>query len=289
MQLLRGVQRHLATRIFVLALLLSPLCMHAQTYGARVDAWFGSWYSAPVRTQYATLQEQDLLTRGNALDPATKGAVLRSLRSLRHALLPPGQTTAPIRLNDAQQIYLVLSGTGEARTRNASPAVLIRGCALLVPAEVSVTLHNTGSEPLTFYVLEEALPADFHPRTTLLLRDTNQLPFDSAREQWSYLVKPVFSAAEGLAPFDALSIVEMGALTIARPSLTPSPDTEIIWTTLSGDPIAFVANELRHQPPGTAFLEVPDGKTPFSAINASQNHTASFLVFSHDSSSSPLH
>jgi mannose-6-phosphate isomerase-like protein (cupin superfamily) len=273
--------------ILILALLAASTAMHSQTYGPGVDFYFGDWHTAPVHVAYGALQEQDLLTRGNPLQPMEKGAVLRSVRSFRHAILPVHATTDIIRLDGVQQVDFIVSGTGEAQPSGASAVELTSGCALLVPEGMSLVLRNTGTQPLQFYTIEEPTPANFHSRTSLLLRDTNQLSYTTAREQWSYIVKPVFTAADGLATLDQVSIIEMSALTIGRPKVTPSADAEIVWTTLSGNPIAFVANDLRHQPPGTAFLEIPDGKTPFSAIDPSENDSVSFLVFADGQPASP--
>jgi mannose-6-phosphate isomerase-like protein (cupin superfamily) len=252
----------------------------SQTYGTGVDPYFGDWHTAPVHTLYGSLRAQDVLTAGDVHKPARKGAVLGVVKSFRHATLPANATTTAIHVSGVQQIYFVDSGSGNAKPANGASVALTPGCALLVPDGLTLTLHNSGTKPLSFYIIEEPVAAGFQPKKELVLRDANQLPFSTNHEQWSYLVKPVLTAADGLATLSSISIVEMSALTIGRPKLTP-PGSEIVWTTLTGAPLAFVGNVLRHQPPGTAFMEIPDGKTPHSAVDPDQNTPVTFLVFEH--------
>jgi mannose-6-phosphate isomerase-like protein (cupin superfamily) len=261
----------------VMAAAAASVSCVAQTYGPAVDTYFGDWHGSPVKVVYGTLREQDVLAPGDALHPKAKGAVLATVKSFRHASLAAKAATTAIQLKGVQQIYFVESGSGEAKA-GGETVKLTRGCALLAPEGVTLTLRNTGSTALTMYVIEEPVGAGFHPKTELVLKDANKMPYATNHEEWSYVVKPVLTAADGLATLGSVEIVEMGALTIGRPKLTQA-GRETVWTTLSGTPLEFVANELRHQPVGTAFMEVPDGKTPHSAIDPSENAPASFLVF----------
>ena len=272
----------LRTQFLLMALLALPIGIYSQTYGAGVDAYFGDWHTAPVYTIYGALQAQDVLTRGDAFHPTAKGAVLRFASSFRHAILAPRTVTSIIKLESKQQIVYVESGTGEVLPHTGAALPISAGSALLIPVGTEMVLRNTASIPLTFYVIEESTQPGFKPRDGILLRDSGSLPFTATGEQWSYMVKPIFSSADGLATLTRVSIIEMGAMTIGRPASTRSADSEIVWTTLKGSPIAFVANELRRQPPGTAFLEVPDGKTPHSAVDPNQSESVSFLVYAHD-------
>jgi len=269
--------------------LLAPGLVSAQTYGDRVDLYFADWHSGPVHTLYGSLREQDLLTPGDALHPASKGAVLRYVHYFRHATLPGHATTRPIHLTDTQQIYFILSGEGEVVPSGAAPLPLARNRCVLAPAGITLTLRNTASQPLEMYVIEEPVTPGFHANTEVRVRDEGALPVSTTKEQWSYIVKPIFTAADGLATLTAISTIELDALTIGRPELTHGDGSEIVWTTLEGEPLNFVANELRHQHPGTAFLEVPDGKTPHSAVDPSENDPVRFLVFARDPSSSANH
>jgi mannose-6-phosphate isomerase-like protein (cupin superfamily) len=269
--------------------LLAPALLSAQTYGDRVDLYFADWHAAPAHALYGGLRAQDLLTPGDPLRPASKGAVLRFVHSFRHATLAGHAATRPIQLTDTQQIYFILSGQGQVVPAGAAPLRLARNSCVLAPAGTTITLRNTASQPLEMYVIEEPVTPGFHPNDAVKVRDEGVLPVSTTREQWSYIVKPIFTAADGLATLTSVSTIEMDALTIGRPQLTHGAGSEIVWTTIEGEPLNFVANEVRHQHPGTAFLEVPDGKTPHSAIDPSENDPVRFLVFARDPSPGAIH
>src|SRR6201999_4601618 len=78
--------------------LLAPGVLSAQTYGDRVDLYFADWHAGRAQTLYGSLREHDLLTPGDPLHPASKGAVLRFAQSFRHATLAGHATTRPIQL-----------------------------------------------------------------------------------------------------------------------------------------------------------------------------------------------
>jgi mannose-6-phosphate isomerase-like protein (cupin superfamily) len=258
-----------------------PLCRvsEAQTYGDKVDLYFGDWHNAPVHTVFGSLHVQDVLSPGNALTPGTKGAVLSKVNSFRHASLPSRTATQAIKLKGLQHILYITAGTGEIEPENGSPIPVQRGIATLLPEGTHYRVRNTGGSALEFYLIEEATPTGFRGALSPQVRDDNKLPISTTRQEWSYIVKPLFVGSDGLAVLSAVSTVELDALTIGRPELAP-PGAETVWTTLEGTPVAFIANELRRQPVGMAFLEVPDAKTPHSEFNPDENAPARFLVFS---------
>jgi hypothetical protein len=251
-----------------------------QTYGESLDLYFGDWQSSPIHTVYGQLEEQAVLSRGDALHPSAKAAVLRFATAYQHALLPPHASTSSIRLNGQQQIYFVISGEGKASSAHQT-VELSPNIAVLMPANFEFTITNTGDQPLAMYIVEEPTVSGFHPNTSMLARDENALPFSTTDLQWSYMVKKIFVAADGLATLNDVSTVYMDPLTISRPQDTESPDVEAVWTALQGTGITFVSNQLRRQAPGTAYLEVPDEKTPHSIINPSENSELKFLYFAH--------
>jgi mannose-6-phosphate isomerase-like protein (cupin superfamily) len=260
------------------ALLSSPAL--TQTYGDHLDLYFGDWHTGPVHTAYGPLREQDILTRGDALHPPAKGAVLRFASAYEHALLPARVSTSHIRLSGQQQVYFITSGEGTASSANQTVA-LSPNIAVLMPADLEFTITNTGDQPLTMYIIQEPTSPGFHPNTSMLARNENQLPFITTDLQWSYMVKKIFVASDGLATLDNVSTISLDALTVGRPQVTESSDVESVWTALKGTGIAFVSNQLRRQTPGTAFLEVPDGKTPHSIVNPYEDSEVKFLYFAH--------
>lgn len=252
----------------------------AQTYGNRLDLYFGDWHSAPTHTVDGQLKEQAVLTPGDALNPSARGAVLRFASDYEHAVLAPRASTSSIRLSNRQQVYFIVSGNGKATSANQT-VELSPNIAVLMPANLDFKLTNTGDQPLSMYIVEEPTVPGFRPNTSMLARDENALPFSTTDLQWSYMVKKIFVASDGLATLSDISTVYMDPLTVSRPQNTESSDEEAVWTALQGTGIAFVSNQLRRQPPGMAFLEIPDTKTPHSVINSTEGTELKFLYFAH--------
>lgn len=262
----------------VCALLCAPAL--AQTSGDPLNLYFGDWHTAPAHIAYARLSEQDILTRGDALHPVTKGAVLRFADAYEHAILPPHAATSSIRLKGQQQIYFVESGKGIAKS-GSQTITLSPNIAVLMPADLEFTITNTGDQPLAMYVVQEPTTPSFHPNTSMLAKDENTLPFATTDLQWSYMVKKLFVAADGLATLNDVSTIYLDPLTVGRPEIPRSADDEAVWTSLKGRGIAFVSNQLLWQTPGTAFMEMPDKSTPYSAVNPDENSELKFFYFAH--------
>jgi mannose-6-phosphate isomerase-like protein (cupin superfamily) len=275
------INRILAYLGLALALVSVPALappMSAQTTGARIDLYFGDWHGAAPRTTHGALQERDILTRGDALNPTSKGAVLRYVNSFTYATLAPHTATRATRLTGQQEIYFVVSGQGTA-TAAGQTAELFRNIAILMPADLEFTLKNTGDQPLTMYVINEPTPAGFRPNSSMLVRDENQLPITSSDGHWAHIVKTLFVTADGLGTLQSVLTVSLDPLTMGKPHLVDHDDIEEVWTALSGTSIAFVGNELRWQTPGMAFYHIPDNKTPHTNINQNEDTQVKFLYF----------
>ncbi|MGA9812923.1 MAG: cupin domain-containing protein, partial [Terriglobales bacterium] len=146
-------------------LLYSPA--FAQTTGKRIDLYFGDWHASPSRRVHGALEERDILTRGDAMNPAQKGAVLRFINSYAYATLAPHASTRAEPLQGQQEIYFVQSGEGVARAGGQS-VDLCRNMAILVPAELNFSIENTGDRPMTMYVIDEPTPPGFRPNSSIL-------------------------------------------------------------------------------------------------------------------------
>src|ERR1700732_4962201 len=128
------------TRRFLILLGLCALLSSsalAQTTGDRIDLYFGDWHTSPPRTVHGTLEERDILTRGDAISPTQKGAVLRFINSYAYATLAPHASTKAERLAGQQEIYFVQSGKGIA-SGNGQSVALYQNMAILVPAGLGV-------------------------------------------------------------------------------------------------------------------------------------------------------
>jgi mannose-6-phosphate isomerase-like protein (cupin superfamily) len=260
----------------------------AQTTGDRIDSYFGDWHTSPSRRAHGTLEARDILTRGDAMNPTQKGAVLRFINSYAYATLAPHVSTEAEQLKEQQEIYFVQSGKGTARAGGQS-VDLHQNIAVLVPAGLTFNLENTGDQPMTMYVINEPTPSGFRPNPSLLVRDENQLPITSSSGMWTHIVKTLFVSADGLATLQAVLTVTLDPLTLGKPHPVPSEDStdiEEVWTALVGTSLALVGNELCRQTPGMAYLHVPDNKTPHTNINSSDTDQDKFLYFaryrSHD-------
>lgn len=253
----------------------------AQTTGDRIDLYFGDWHTSSPRMTHGELEERDILTRGDAMNPAQKGAVLRFINSYAYATLAPHASTKIEHLEGQQEIYFVQSGQGTARAGGQS-VDLHQNIALLIPAGMSFHLENTGDQQLTMYVINEPTPPGFRPNSSMLARDEIQLPISSSNGMWAHIVKTLFVSSDGLGTLEAVLTVTLDPLTLGKPHPVPGEDTgqiEEVWTELDGTSLALVGNQLRRQTPGMAYLHIPDNKTPHTNINSSEDSQDRFLYF----------
>jgi mannose-6-phosphate isomerase-like protein (cupin superfamily) len=253
----------------------------AQTTGDRIDLYFGDWHTSSPRMTHDAPEERDILTRGDAMNPAKKGAVLRFINSYAYATLASHASTKEERLDGQQEIYFVQSGKGTAHAGSQS-VDLHRNVAVLVPAGLNFSLENTGDVPLTMYVINEPTPPGFHPNSNMLARDENQLPISSSTGMWTHIVKTLFVSSDGLGTLEAVLTITLDPLTLGKPHPVPGEDTdqiEEVWTALEGTSLALVGNQLRRQTPGMAYLHIPDNKTPHTNINSSEDSQDRFLYF----------
>jgi mannose-6-phosphate isomerase-like protein (cupin superfamily) len=257
--------------------LLAPLAV-AQITGDRIELYFGDWHNATPRTVRGSLEERDILTRGDAANPPQKGAVLRYVNSYTYATLAPQASTQPTRLDGQQEIYFVESGQGTV-TAGGQTAELYRNIAVLMPANLEFTLKSTGDQPLAMYVINEPTPPGFRPNAAMLVRDENKLPVTSTDNSWCHIVKTLFVIADGLGTLQSVLTVTLDPLTIAKPHVVDHTDIEEVWTALYGTSLAFVSNALRRQTPGMAFYHVPDNLTPHTNINQNEDSQVKFLYF----------
>ena len=262
---------------------LSPL-VNAQELkvgsNAYVDMYFGDWHASKAQTR-GPVTEHAVFTKGDPMKPTTKGAILRYIDSYVHASLAPGASAPSTTLSGKQQIYYFTSGTGTISAGGDSVPVSLN-IAVLVPANLAFTIKNTGTSPLNAYVITEPIPSGFQPRTRLVVKDENSTPISTTQQDWSRIVKPLFTAADGLATISRIETVALDALTITRPMVGTQPNTEHLWLELSGTSIVFIGPYLRRQTPGMAYEHPPDNLAPTSNINYSEDSQVKFLFVSTD-------
>jgi mannose-6-phosphate isomerase-like protein (cupin superfamily) len=244
----------------------------------RIDMYFGDWNASQPHVTHGALEERDILTRGDPLNPTRKSAVLHFLNSYSRGVLPPNTSTTSTKLEGQQEIFYVVSGTGTAIARGES-VDLHPNIAILVPAGLDFTLKNTASEPLTMYVINEPTPHGFRPNPKIVVKDENTLPITSSDGFWCHIVKTLFVTGDGLGTLQSVLTVTLDPLTIAQPHLVDHDDIEEVWAALQGNSLAFLGTQLRRQSPGVAYLHPPDNKTPHTNINYSEDEQVKFLYF----------
>jgi mannose-6-phosphate isomerase-like protein (cupin superfamily) len=257
--------------------LLAPVA-GAQITGDKIDLYFGDWHNATPRTVLGSLEERDILTKGDAANPTQKGAVLRYMNSYTYDTLAPQASTKATRLDGQQEVYYVESGQG-TMSAGGQTVDLFRNIAVLVPANLEFTIKSTGDQPLAMYVINEPTPPGFRPNSALLVRDENKLPVTSTTGLWCHIVKTLFTTDDGLGTLQSVLTVTLDPLTIGKPHVVDHTDIEEVWTALYGTSLAFVSNALRKQTPGMAFYHVPDNLTPHTNVNQNEDSQVKFLYF----------
>jgi mannose-6-phosphate isomerase-like protein (cupin superfamily) len=265
----------------LLATSLSPLA-HAQELqvgsNAYVDMYFSDWHASKAQTT-GPVTEYTVFTKGDPMKPTAKGSILRYVDSYVYATLAPGASSPPMTLSGKQRVYYFTSGTGTISAAGDS-APVSTNIAVLVPANLSFTVKNTGTVPLGAYVITEPTPSGFQPGAKLVVKDEKATPISAAEQEWSRLVRPLFTSSDGLATISSVETVTLDDLTITRPFTGTTPNTEHLWMELSGTSIAFIGPYLRRQTPGIAYEHPPDNLAPTANVNYSEDSQVKLLLVS---------
>jgi len=230
-----------------------------------IDMFISSWKESMPAKTHGSLVERDILTKGDPLTPPRRGAVLKYINRFTHATLGPREATTETTLSGEQKVIVIVSGMGTISGAGETHD-LYHGIAVLIPAGLPFTMKNTSGEPLTMYLINEPIPAEFRPNDRLLVRDENTRPVSSTTGHWCHIVKGLFSTADGLGTLESVITVAFAPMTIGHPH-SHVEGCEEVWTAYEGTSIAFIGKQIRNQPPGTAYMIPPDGKTPHANIN----------------------
>ena len=243
-----------------------------------VDMFLATWKDSNPRHTHGSLIERDILTRGDQLNPPRKGATLEYVKKFAHATLYAGNSTIPVTLKGEQEIFYVISGQGVVQWEGKT-AELREDICFLVPESLEFTMKNTGDEPLTMYLITEPVPDNFTPVKDVVIRDNKAVPFGTLDGHWCYQEKDLLLKNHGLGILHAVITLTLNPMTIGHPHVHVK-GCEEVWTTVRGENIAWLGKEIRHQPPGTAYMIPPDGKTNHSNINESKSDQLLMLYFS---------
>ncbi len=233
---------------------------------ANIDMFMGSWKESMPQHTHGNLVERDILTKGDPLNPPTKGAVLKYTNRFTFATLEDGASIMPTTLSGEQEILFLLSGEGTI-TGGGKTYDIHAGSAVLIPAGLEFTMKNSSDVPMTMYLINEPVPRGFRPNDYLMVKDENVIPVASDTGHWCHVVKALFSTTDGLGTLQAILTVGFPPKRIAHPH-SHQAGCEEAWTTICGEKnVAFIGKQLRMQPPGTGYMIPPDGKTPHANIN----------------------
>ncbi len=262
---------------------LSPLA-HAQDTrvgsNAYVDMYFGDWHASKAESK-GPVTDHAVFTKGDAMKPTTKGAILRYADSYVYSTVAPGASSPSTTLSGKQQVYYFTSGTGTISAGGESVPVSLN-IAVLVPANLAFTIKNTGKDLLGAYVITEPTPSGFQPGGKLVVKDENSIPISTTEQEWSGIVKPLFTSADGLATLSRVQTVTLDSMTITRPYVGREQNTEQLWVELYGTSITFIGPYLRRLKPGMGFEHPPDNLAPTSSVNYSEDSQIKMLFVATD-------
>jgi mannose-6-phosphate isomerase-like protein (cupin superfamily) len=274
----KTTRKAIAFALFAVAV-LSPLSRAQELpvgSNAYVDMYFTDWHASKPETK-GPVTEYSVFTKGDPIKPTAKGAILRYVDSYVFTTLAPGATSPSATLSGKQRVYYFTSGTGTVSGGGDNVSVSVN-IAVLVPANLAFTIKNTGTSALEAYVITEPTPSGFQPGTKLVVRDEKSTPISTTDQEWSRIVKPLFTSADGLATISSVQTITLDAMTITRPFIGTLPNTEHLWMELSGTSIAFIGPYLRRQKTGVAYEHPPDNLAPTSNVNYSENSQVKFLL-----------
>jgi mannose-6-phosphate isomerase-like protein (cupin superfamily) len=254
----------------------------------RIDMFIGDWRNSMPRHAYGSLVLRDILTRGDNYAPPQPGAVLQAANYFAYGRLAAGNSTMPSRLDHEQNVFYVVSGSGEI-TAGDKTASLHKDIAVFIPAGLEFVMKNTGNHELKMYVVSEPTPGGFVPAKAMLVTDERQVPvrtpmvaspytLPGASGHWAHVVRDLFSKTDGLATIGDLITVEINPMSMGEPH-PHNPGQEEIWAAIDGNSLAFIGAELRVQRPGMAYMIRPDQSMTHSNINSGDT-PVKFLWFS---------
>ena len=245
-----------------------------------IDMFMGAWRYAPSRIMHGNLYFRDMLTgfQGNdPVRPSKTGAVLRNATAVSHAMLEPGSTAHRIdgQLTDAQQVFIVQSGTGTITSGSATVS-LSEGMAFIVPAGVDFRLTASGDRYMNFYVVTEKLPPGTAPARAVKVIDNRGAP--EVLNAWASRERPIVTRADGLVQYQAITASEVSPNAMTRPYSVAGGGEEV-WIMTEGNVDLLLGKQLRKLSAGGAFAVPPTGISAQTKLNLS-GQTARFIYLS---------
>jgi mannose-6-phosphate isomerase-like protein (cupin superfamily) len=230
-----------------------------------VFLYINHWRNSLPYEGHGGLIERDILTPGDPLHPAKKGAVLKYLKGYKRAALQARTNTRAYKDLREQVFFYVMSGTGSVEA-GAKKAAIEEGTAVVIPAGLEFRFFNPTEVQLEMIEVVEDAPAGFSPNAEASIGSyRDALP--AVGMHWAHIgrgfdydVPPKFANPMGM------SAVSIDNFDIAQPHVH-GPGCEEIWCQVKGRSLLLFGNRLLRQEPGEAFLVPPNGKVPHSSIN----------------------
>ncbi len=235
-----------------------------------IDMFMSNYRDSSNRGLFGGIIERDILTPlvgPNQMHPTRKGAVLTNIKLLSFGTLPAGQSIVDARINPAdkeQKMFYCASGMGMFESKGTTND-LREGVGIIIPPDVQFSMHCTSEDPLTFYIITENIPDNFSPKKEIVWVDEANADFSSNTVHWTHNYKTLFNRNTGLATISC-GPVWFTPMTMGQPH-SHGEKTEEIWFSLHGDVKVLLGKELRNFHEGTAYKIPPNGKTPHSNIN----------------------
>jgi len=231
-----------------------------------VFLYINHWRNSLPSIGHGGLIERDILTPGDPLHPAKKGAVLKYIKAYKRAALEPRTSTRPVKSPAEQAFFYVMSGAGTVEA-GAKKAALEEGTAVVIPAGLEYHFANASEESLDMLMVVEDIAPGFVPNREMSAGSYHQAE-PSLGMHWAHIgrgflydVPPKFSNPMGFA------IVSIDKFDIAQPHVH-GPGCEEVWCQLKGRSLLLFGSRLLTQEPGEAFLIPPNNRVPHSSINA---------------------
>ncbi len=246
-----------------------------------IDMFISSWKESTPRVSYGALLERDIFTTfegDDSLHPAKRGAVLEYINRLTYATLQKQKSTTPTTLKEEQVIFYVDYGKGTI-SGGGKTFDLHEGVGALVPIGIEFTMTNTGEEPLKMFVVAEPVYEGFKPSREILVKDENTTPITTTTSHWSHIPRILFYHDEALAMLTGFCPIWFDPMTLGQPH-SHGENAEEIWFVVRGEVILHLGKELRRLTPGMAYKIPPNGTTPHSNINVSDEQIKLFWIMS---------
>jgi mannose-6-phosphate isomerase-like protein (cupin superfamily) len=235
--------------------------------GVDIDRFIGYPLNAPVHLSHGTLLTHSILRGGDPYSPGPNGAVLEYRKDLVTATLLPHNKTPMVTLPD--EYFFYVQG-GEGRLQDGKEYWDLReGLAILVPPNAPHQMINTSDKPLDMIMMRWTAAGT--PKSHIIVRDVNLLPYCEENAHWNNTSKCVFGVNDGLMQGERIYTVMLQPWAASQPH-SHGPGTEEIWTKLTpGTAVMLIGSELREFPENAAYLVPPTGFTEHSNLNLSKD------------------